>query len=398
MSWAERLRASFSTDVASSDVAAMLAATGPLESLRQQLAERRLSARIAHIGEEWRVAVDTGSLAVPLWLGDCLVTLARSIVEAEADSHPDRPGALSPASHQLAAAALQPVEAIVAEASAAAVDATRPPWITSVVMAGPRGEVVPLPVPASIPAGYINGLLLAAERWHGAAGMVLADVTALLDKAPAPAWLTEAIQREKGNLAAGGARLGMLRTRLNALLPDPQHVQVGSGALAPVGADLWNVLNVAFGAGQRLSDPRLLPGWRAEGAAPPRPAPSAPTPAQSPSRTTPPRGSSAPPVAPQAAPTPRQTVPIERARDLPTIETASIPGGRSRQSLLEAPEQTPHRPAPEAGALPEIGGQAPGRERRPATPPQPPPKIVKRDRTVEDDDEGVRDLPEIGPG
>jgi len=54
----------------------------------------------------------------------------------------------------------------------------------------------------------------------------------------------------------------MLRTRLNMLAPDPQRYQAGfqGDTLAPVCHDLWEVVNTALVGGQRLTDPRLLPG------------------------------------------------------------------------------------------------------------------------------------------
>src|SRR6185312_15119906 len=128
MTWAERFRASWNGDVAGGDVRALLAASGSLDLLREQLADRRLSAQIDHIGDEWRIPAALAPLALPLWLGDSLVTLARSLCDAEADAHPDRPNSLSAASHDLAVAALRPIDTIVAEALASAADTTRPPW------------------------------------------------------------------------------------------------------------------------------------------------------------------------------------------------------------------------------------------------------------------------------
>jgi len=176
----------------------LLAASGSLDILRQQLADRRLSAQIDHIGEEWRVLADIAPLAMPLWLGDGLVTLARSLCEAEAEAHPDRPNSLSPASHDLAAAVLRPIDTIVAEASAAAADPNRPPWIVAAIMVGPRGEVAAFSLPRPVPVGYVTGLLLAAERLHGAAGLLLADLTALLQPSQPPDWLAAGIHACQG--------------------------------------------------------------------------------------------------------------------------------------------------------------------------------------------------------
>jgi len=50
-------------DVDGADVRALLAASTPLASLRQQLADRRLEAELARVGEEWRIALDLGEIA-----------------------------------------------------------------------------------------------------------------------------------------------------------------------------------------------------------------------------------------------------------------------------------------------------------------------------------------------
>lgn len=393
MTWTERLRASWSGDVAGGDVRALLAASGSLDLLREQLADRRLSAQIDHIGEEWRVPAAVAPLALPLWLGDGLVTLARSLCDAEADAHPERPNSLSAASHDLAVAALRPIDTIVAEASASAADAARPPWLTAVVMVGPRGEVASLSLPAPIPPGYINGLVTAGERLHGAAGLLLAELTTLLQPSSPPAWLTTGIQHVKGNLAASGARLAMLRTRLNMLLPDPQHVPPGLGhdTLAPLCHELWDVLNAALVGGQVLSDPRLMPG--AHATPPVRPAPAAPAAAPHPTAAPHPAAPS-PVVAPARPPTPPPAPRVERARDLPNIQTLPAAGPRDRQPAYDPVHRTSLRRESEPQPLPEIGGEAPaagpapGKTARPLPPIEPP---------AHRDDQEVRELPQIGP-
>ncbi|HEV7213644.1 MAG TPA: hypothetical protein VGP33_00865 [Chloroflexota bacterium] len=390
MTWAERIRATWNGDIAGGDVQALLAASGSLEILRQQLADRRLSAQIDNIGEEWRVPAAVAPLTLPLWLGDSLVTLARSLCDAEAEAHPDRPTSLSAASHALAVAALRPIETIVAEASAAAADPGRPRWLTAVVMVGPRGEVAAQSLPMPIPAGYVTGLMLAAERLHGAAGLLLADLTALLKPSQPPAWLTAAIQRVKGDLAAAGARLAMLRARLNMVVPDPQHFQAGlhGDSLPPLCHDLWEVLNAALVGGQRLSDPRLLPGARET----PTPRPI-PVPPLQPSRPLPSASAS---VAPAASSPPRPAPPpaarVERALDLPDIQ--SLPAQSPPQRRLVNDYAPQPVKAPQPSGLPEIGGR-PAKGAAAETKNRPLPDIGGRGGRK---DEEARELPEIGPG
>lgn len=391
MTWAERIRATWSGDLAGGDVQALLAASGSLDILRQQLADRRLSAQIDNIGEEWRVLAAIAPLTLPLWLGDSLVTLARSLCDAEAEAHPDRPNGMSAASHSLAVAVLRPIETIVAEASAAAADPGRPHWLTAAVMLGPRGEVAAQSLPTPIPAGYVTGLMLAAERLHGAAGLLLAELTALLQPSKPPAWLPAAIQRVKGDLAAAGARLAMLRARLNMAVPDPRHFQAGlhGDSLPPLCHDLWEVLNAALVGGQRLSDPRLLPGARE---AVPQPAPK---PLAQPNRPLP-----SPPtiVAPVVSSPPRPASPpvlrVERAVDLPDIQTLPAPSGQRRQLVTDHAPQPAMPQPPQPSALPEIG-------RRPAASSAAEQKAqslpdIGGQRTRKDEE--AQELPEIGPG
>lgn len=394
MTWAERIRASLSGDLAGGDVRALLAASSSLDLLRQQLGDRRLSAQIDHIGEEWRVLAAIAPLAMPLWLGDGLVTLARGICDGEAEAHPDRPQALSVASHALAVAVLRPIETIVAETSAAAADPGRPPWITAAVMVGPRGEVAAFSLPAPIPVGYITGLSLAAERLHGAAGILLAELTTLLQPSQPPTWLTAGIQRVKGDLAAAGARLAMLRTRLTMLTPDGQHFSVGNDTLAPICHDLWEVINTALVGGQRLSDPRLFPGARAADAPPVRPAPtvSSPYPSQ---RVAAPHVPVAPPPAPPRTAPPTQPPPrVERARDLPDIQTLPAAAEHSRHPSIVRDDRRSRPSEPNPSALPEIGGPstAPGPSPSKAASALPKIEVPKHPKDTE-----VLELPQIGP-
>lgn len=377
MSWTDRLRAALSGDVAGVDVDAMLAATAPLDALHQALDDRRLSSRINHVGDEWRVIVEAANLAAPLWLADSLIVLAQGLREAAADGHPDRARAWSAAAHDLAVALLQPLEALVAEASAAAADPNRPTRLTAAVMAGPRGEIAAAPLPAPVAPDYLSGLVLAAERLHGAASQLLGDAEGLLHAETTPAWLTAGSQRVKGDLAAAGARFAMVRTRLNAMLPDPARFRPGVTDAAPATLcmEIWDIVNTALVAGQRLAEPRLLPGAPATDASSRRAAPAEPV-GSGPASAAAVRAPAAPPQPPAPKPsappsTPRRPIVVEHAHELPDIQT--LPTPRRQQSLLESPQRG-GEPTDGDHALPDIGGP-------PAAPP---------------DDTSARQLPSIG--
>jgi len=375
MSWSARLKAALSGDVSGADVAAMLAATAPLAALEQELAGRRLGAELDHAEHEWRVCLALAPIAAPLWLGESLVALAQSLLEAEAASHPDRPSDLSPLIHALAAAILQPVAAIIAEVSAALVDPERASGLTAPLTVGPRGTIAAYQLPYPIPAPYARGLLLAATRIQGAAQLVLDDTESLVTQSQAPGWLTAALRRVGGELRAAAARLGMLDTRLVPMLRAPR---ADEQMLAGICVDLWDALNTALVTGQMLREPRLLPGapapqpYASVQAAPaptplpppaPRPQPPAPSliaptaPRQQQPQQRPP--AALPRIAPdQAAPFPPKPAAPERPLALPRIEegarTAESPVTREPHHWLVTPD-TPHPQEARPPALPHIG-------------------------------------------
>ena len=406
MSWGARLQAALSGDVSGADVASMLAATAPLADLARELADRRLGAELDHAGHEWRVCMALAPMAAPLWLGEALVTIAQSLVEAEAAGHPDRPYDLSPLAHALAATLLQPVETTIAEVSAALVDPARPTGLTAPLTVGPRGVIAAWALPAPVPLAYARGLLLAATRVQGAAQVALDDTASLVGRSPAPDWLMAALRRVGGELRAARVRLDAAEVRLAPLLRAPR---ADYSTLPALCAELWDVLNTALVSGQMLRDPHLLPG------APP---PHAPTPdAQAPSArpiVREPRPSivreQRPPISPApitarptiaAAPSPRPPTPpqAERPFALPNVgdgvreAPAPLPAPTRRepdQSTTPLPTPHPHNEAP---ALPLIG--APDASATPA-PRQPPTHPTRDDGYVKKEGPEGFQLPRIG--
>ena len=358
MSWGARLQAALSGDVSGADVSSMLAATAPLTDLSRELADRRLGAELDHAGHEWRVCMALAPVAAPLWLGEALVTIAQSFVEAEIAGHPDRPYDLSPLAHALAALLLQPVETTIAEVSAALVDPARLTGLTAPLTVGPRGAIAAYLIPDPVPLPYARGLLLAATRVQGAAQVALDDTASLVGRSPAPDWLTAALRRVGGELRAARVRLDAADVRLAPLLRAPR---ADYNTLPALCAELWDVLNTALVTGQMLREPHLLPG------APP---PHAPT-LDAQALPAPPvvreqRATISPaPVMPRpiiaAAPSPRPPTPskAERPFALPSVgdgvreAPAPLPARREPDQATTAPA-APH-PHDEAPALPKIG-------------------------------------------
>lgn len=405
MSWSARLKAALSGDVSGADVAAMLAATAPLASLEQELANRRLAAEIDHTGHEWRVCTALAPIAAPLWLAEVLVTLAQSLVETEAQDHPDRPSDLSPVVHAVAASSLQPVENIIAEVSAALRDPARPSGLTAPFTVGPRGTIAAYQLPVPIPVPYARGLLLAATRVRGAAQVALDDAESLVRRAPAPGWLTSALQRVGGELRAVEARLGMDETRLTPLLREPH---ANEDALEALCTDLWEALNTALVIGQMVREPHLLPGAPA---APPA-SPSADAPPQTyrqspqpnaPQPIVPPAPISATTVRP-SQPSRREAAP-ERPVALPTIGdgvrdvSASVPRDAEKRAstspLPSTPTTSPDRREGQPLALPQIGEVEP--QAGPVSSHKATTHRAQPAKPTERDESPAFQLPRIGP-
>ncbi len=396
MSWSARLKTALNGDVSGADVAAMLAATAPLSTLEQESAGLRLAAELDHAGHEWRVCTTLAPIAAPLWLGESLVALAQSLVEADAASHPDRPDDLTPLTHALAATVLQPVAAIIAEVSAALFDPTRPAGLTAPLTVGPRGTVAAYPLPSPIPTPYARGLLLAATRVRWAAQAVLDDTESLVGRSRAPDWLTTALRRVGGELRAAGARLDMLEIRF---APVARAVHADQETLAALCADLWDVLDTALVIGQMLRAPHLLPGAPAVSApGAPAPIPGAPAPIPSPITPAAPRRQPAvalPRIAPdQASTAPSRMAVPERPFALPQIEE----GARDATSpVMREPNHRTDTPAPrrrqeaQPPPLPQIG--------EPDAPPIPAPRRDTPHHTAHDanhDEPQPFRLPDIG--
>ena len=386
-SWGARIKAAISGEVDGADVRALLASTVPLTTLQQALADRRLEAEIGQQGEEWRVAVDLSEVAAPLWLAEAAVTLAGSLVDAEDEAHPARPGALSAVSHYHAMVLLEPVGQILSAVSATLVDPTRRTNLPLPLLFGQQAIATDRSL-SSLPVAYLRGLLLGADRIEGAAQAALEATSALVGRSAAPPALSGGLQHLRGDLAAAGASLEIQRAAAAALL-----VSSAAGtALPQLAAALWTGIDALLRIGQLANAPRLLPGFALP--APPR-LPNPPSVAQPPERSYQPRPQRSAPV-----PAPRQADPEvvparippqiaieETARSLPEVTpTWHVAAGATQQNPV--PAATPAAPA--ARTLPRIGQpdgpEEPHPHAPPATAPSPPPQVPERERS----------MPEIG--
>ena len=351
-SWGARIKAAISGEVDGADVRALLASTVPLAALQQTLADRRLEAEIGHQGEEWLVAVDLSEVAAPLWLAEAATTLAGSLVDAEDEAHPARPGTLSAVSHYHAMVLLEPVGQILSAVSATLADPTRRTNLPLPLLFGQQAIATDRTL-SSLPVAYLRGLLLGADRLEGAAQAALQATGERVGRSPAPPSLSSGLQRLRGDLAATGASLEIQRAAAAALLAS----SATGTALPQLAASLWNGIDALLRIGQLANAPQLLPGFALQ--APPRQPAAAPLarpaersfqpPPQRPARIAAPRPRD-PVVAPATAPP--EVATEEPARALPEVS----PIWRVTPDV--AKQTPPHlvaAPEPAARALPQIG-------------------------------------------
>ena len=355
MDWGARLKAAWRGEVSGADLGAMFAATASLSGVQQALADRRLAAEIEHAGDDWRALLAVGRIAAPLWLADALVNLAGAFYDTETQSHPDRPTAVSPYTHDLVAALLSPVEDIIADVTAALADPDRRTTLTVPMHLAPasNGDIGTLPDP--VPVLYARGLATGARRIHTSAASALTDAQQMVDKSPSPDWLTAGLRRLSGEIQSAGARLDMDEVRLAPLAGERAG---DTSALAAVCRDLWNIVDSAVVVGQMASDPHLLPEAASVTSHP----------------VTPPSRPLAPPPAP---PPPRQPahevheVHEVRAAPLPRIaEGAPSPGDSSETSQAARPSASPAAPDVSLPAIGDAPAAAPPEHTLPAVEPR----------------------------
>lgn len=367
MAWEARIKAALRGEVKGEDVAALLAATNPLASLRQQMEDRRLDVQLAHAGKEWLVALELGAFAAPLWLAEALVGIASSFVEAEAEAHPDRPAEMSPLAHDQCLALLYPVGPVIAELSAMAADQSRPFPFTLPATFGPNGSLTLVSLPSALPTPYVRGLLRGAERTQGAAQAALNDLTALTATSSPPAWLSAALRGVAGESAAAATRLEMANVNLTPFL---RGAASSDDTTLHLVNDVWSVVDAYLRLGQQAANPLLLPGAPAPGAPvrPPAPAPQV-APEQPPAYQAP-----SAPIAPPVYQPPPSRRPVPPPVYEPPASRRPVP-----PPVYEPPAPEPDR------ALPDIGGNW-----RPASPAPRTPASQRADE--------ARVLPQIEPG
>ncbi|HEV2239273.1 MAG TPA: hypothetical protein VGR57_21635 [Ktedonobacterales bacterium] len=361
MAWNERLRAAWRGEVSGADIAALFAATGRLSTLRQSLADARLAADIDATGHEWRAPLAVGPIAAPLWLADALVALAGAFYDSATPTHA---AGLPPATHDLVAALLAPVEELIVAVTAAVADPARHVVLDAPVRVGPGGDIAGAAPPRLPSPAYTRDLATGAVRVHTSAAALLAPLRATFDRAAPPDWLAAGAQRQDGILQAAGARLEMAQVHLGGLATAPGE----ASALGTVCRDLWDVIDSAIHAGQLLADPHLMP----EAAAVPRPGVPVPAP------PSPARGSAGGDVTPPAPPIPpRRPAPIVHVT-LPTIaegapaprpQDASPPPAPAPQPAALPNQALPNQALPTIGPEPPAPPPAPHPKAPPATPP-----------------------------
>lgn len=421
MGWGARFEAAWQGKVSGADLGALFAATARLDDLRQALADRRLNAEIAQASQapqalsgpqatattetttasqsgqaaagqtdyEWRIQLELGPLAAPIWLADALVGMAQAFDDEETQGQPkqrdpNHPPYVSPYTHDVIAALLAPVEDIIADVTTALADPNHRLGLTAPLHIGPRHEIAGYDLPRPPSPAYARGLAKATRRVHTAAATLLLDTQTALAKSSAPDWLTSGLQRLDGALQGASARLDMIETRMEPLVTptgrDSSIHNADPAALTTICADLWAIADTAFVAGQQISDPHLLPESPPVAPRAVAPSSSRQTPRQASVRTSGPQAPTQPvrqsppapqyqPIAPGIPPDPMPPTRPHAAAPPPDLALPTIAeGAPSLPSQASAAPTPPHEagPAPASHpvaqppadlALPTVGGQ-----------------------------------------
>jgi hypothetical protein len=371
MSWAGKIKNALEGSVDGSDVLGRLAATNQLESLRQQLADRRLDAEIASVHGPWRVPFALQDIAAPLWLAQALATLAQSLADAEASAHPDRTSSMAPLTRQQLDVLLRPLETLQSDISGMLADPQHRLTLTMPYLARPFAHSSGGLKAERVPAQYVHGLYEGATSLLGAVQLLAADYGTFYEDPGAPPWLKSGLAGIQGDLAAAQSRLDVVQSRSAAVL---HHQPPDEAALQDLAIELWDLTNTLLKRGQLLAMPTLWPDARPF--APASQAPSAEPPNATAVSSNPPavppspQSVSGPPggdggeqprpvprmdqPVPQAVPLPRTQgpEPTAPARAIPAIDTRS-----SGQPATGSSSASPQAQRPEAPrAMPQIGG------------------------------------------
>ena len=342
-SWADKFRNALEGTVDGSDALARLAATTQLSGFRAQLADRRLEAQIAWVAEPWRVPIAIAPIAAPVWLADWLVTLAQSLVEAEANAHPERSTAMAPLTRGQVLALLDPVETLLSELSGMLVDPHRRSTFNLPMLLKPYTRATTGLQTERIPVPYVRGLLAGASSVAGSVQTLAADYQVFFADSTAPDLLRSGMSGLRGDLADSQSRLDACDIRVSAF---SRGQSPEDAALRDLSLELWAVTTAVFSSGQLLAAPTLLPGVASKLAGarqleqPPRPsAPSGEIAAR--------------PAEAEAVPRPPLPEPPVLPRALPDI---AIRPGAAPLSHAQVPAEPPSMEAPRR--MPEIGGSS----------------------------------------
>lgn len=257
MQWNKRFVAALHGDVDGSDVATAIAATRPLYTLKQQVADRRLDGQLKNPREPWRVLEGIGAIAAPLWVADTCVALAQSLLDAEAQDHPQAPAMMSRDVHQHALALLALVEPIMDETSRALADPSYRMDLRMPVAVGIHGGFLATLGYAPMDPIYLRGLLIGAGRAQGSASAVAQDYKNAMQGGNVPAWVGQGYEYVDGQISAAGVRLDSLHARTAPLLA---HQRLDDDTLQALTEDCWGVIDGYVLAGQLANYPRLIPG------------------------------------------------------------------------------------------------------------------------------------------
>jgi len=342
--WASKLRSTLKGDVPADDIAAGLAASRPLDDLRQRLDDRALEQNLAYPRLPWAPVDALGPLATSLWLADVVVALVGRVYDAY---QPSGSGVratvrMNQGVHGHLMALLGLVPPLLQEVSIALADPTYAPAVRLPMSIGLRGAVPGALGYLPVDAAYLRGLLAGALYLQHAVDVAAEAARGVTSAAGAPEWMRQVVGQIDKRVAAHAIIVESLQARCAPLLA---RRALSDDTLFDTTVACWSTISSYVEWGQVLVYPRL--GMRAASITSSSPPPGAPLPPATAWPPVPPpsAGQTGPPAAPTSSPRPP-------SRPTASSGMPALPGSPASPSLAPVPSA---RPQDAPGA---VGGQS----------------------------------------
>jgi len=374
--WTSKLRSALKGQVAADDIAAGLAASRPLDDLRQRLDDRALEQNLAYPRLPWAPVDALGPLATSLWMADAVVALVGRVYDAHQPSGAGTRATvrMNGGVHGHLTALLGLIPPLLQEVSIALADPSYAPAVRLPMAIGLRGAVPGALGYLPVDASYLRGLLAGALYLQHAVDIAMEAARGIASTAGAPAWLGQVVGQVDKRVAAHAITMESLQARCAPLLA---RRAMSDDTIFDTTVACWDTISTYVEWGQILVYPRLgMPAGSLPFSLLPTAAIAPPVtawPPVSPPSAAHTRPPTPPPVTPQPShrPTVSRSMPASPG---PTVSPAPHPAPEGRPR--DAPRTT-STPAPAAtnAATPNATHAA---RTTPAPPPSPKPRQTAR--------------------